>query len=520
MRAPALLAPLLLAALPATASEHALHQAHAESGRFAVPTPAPVDRLPNPRPPRGPHTVQVYGYLAYWADDLDTLRWDALTHLALFTAHAEPDGTLTDQGRWGDIEGALARAAEHDVRVHLTVANFDREELRALLGSAAARGRLIDALDEAVERTGVDGVNVDFENVPGDRRAELVTFTRDLAARVPEVVLATPAVDWTDAWDYAALTDHADLFIMGYGYHWRGSSNAGPVDPLYGGGPWNRWSLDWTVGDYLDKGADPDRVILGLPLYGYAWPTASDAVPAPALERAEVVFWTDGADRIQAHGRRFEDSSRTPWTWDGQTQSWFSDAGSVRERLVYATDAGLGGVGFWALNYDGDDPSLWEAVLDETTAPAPEDTGDGDTGGSDDDDGAGGDDADGPAGDPRWQADAGDPFLAYVGETVQLSAEWSSGPAEPVYRWTQVDGPPVTLSAPSAVAPTFRIGQPGTHTFQVTVGDGEAESAPARSYVIAVERDLGPGGCGCATGPAGALPALWLPLLALLRRRR
>lgn len=497
---------------PAAAGPHQEHAELAEAGLLAAPV-VPATRVrPSPRPPEDRPDVQVYGYLAYWADDLDTLRWDALTHLALFTAHAEPDGSLTETSKWGDIDGALARAEPLGIRIHLTVANFNTSELRTLLGSETARARLIDALAAEVDRTGVHGVNVDFEGLPADRRTQMVSFVRELQSRVPEVVLATPAVDWSDSWDYGALTDHADLFIMGYGYHWSGSTYAGPVDPLLGGDPWSAYSLDWSAKDYVSNGADPERVILGLPLYGYAWRTASDAVPSEAQAKGEVLFYTDGADLIASHGRRFDAASRTPWTWDGSRQGWFSDADSVRERTKYAVDSGLGGVGFWALNYDARDDVLWDGVRIETDLDDDPDTGDTDVEDPDTD----------PPG-TGYRADAGQPFLAYVGDPVELSAEWSTGPEPLAYRWIQTGGPPVTLDDATAQRPRFTIQWPGAHTFEVRVGDGELWSEAATSTVVGVEPDLASTGCaGCRGSGAAGAPwlAVWLGLgLVGLRRR-
>ena len=51
----------------------------------------------------------------------------------------------------------------------------------------------------------------------------------------PIITMATPAIDWSNAWDYESLAEITDgLFIMGYNYFYSGSSNAGPVAPLGG----------------------------------------------------------------------------------------------------------------------------------------------------------------------------------------------------------------------------------------------------------------------------------------------
>ena len=84
--------------------------------------------------------------------------------------------------------------------------------------------------------------NIDFEAFPSSQKSNLVIFTKDLRKSLrakitnAQVTLATPAVDWSNAWDFNELANVSDgLFIMGYDYHWPGSSNTGPVAPLKGG---------------------------------------------------------------------------------------------------------------------------------------------------------------------------------------------------------------------------------------------------------------------------------------------
>ena len=91
-------------------------------------------------------------------------------------------------------------------------------------------------------------------------------MTQSFHQNIPgsEVTIAMPAVDWNNAWDYNALASISDgLFIMGYGYHWSGSSNSGPNSPLTGPG----YTITWTVIDYLNKPIDKkllNEIILNL----------------------------------------------------------------------------------------------------------------------------------------------------------------------------------------------------------------------------------------------------------------
>ena len=140
------------------------------------------------------------------------------------------------------------------VEVVLTVTLFDRSDIETLLSHNSYRDRLIKNLLYEVVRAGADGVNIDFESFPASQKSNLVSFVRDLRSTLrdsipkAQVTLATPAVDWSNAWDFNALANESDgLFIMGYDYHWKGSTTTGPVAPLSGGS----YNITNTINTYL-----------------------------------------------------------------------------------------------------------------------------------------------------------------------------------------------------------------------------------------------------------------------------
>ncbi len=342
---------------------------------------APMPSVPRPPPTAGPDRL-VYGYQAYWDDNLDTVPWDALSHLAIFNANVDSDGDLSDTYRWDEAARAVELGEPYGVKVHLCITNFSTSSLEALLGDAEALENLEDQLVAAVLETGAHGINVDFEGMPSSRRQEMVDFIIRLESKVGEVAVATPSVDWSDAWDYAELSKHADLFIMGYGYHYSGSSQSGPTDPLYAGEEtvWSApWSLSWTLDDYLSKGADPERVILGLPLYGYAYAVADTDVPTASLGSNGAVFMGSAIEEAELWGPQYEATSHSPYFDGDGEQVWYPTIPSVEERIEYAIDSGVG-IGFWALHYDDDDPALWDMVQAHTSPDVPVDPGTNGTG--------------------------------------------------------------------------------------------------------------------------------------------
>lgn len=475
------------------------HAAHVMAFGSVPAVPSAPRRAALPPVTPGPDAT-VYGYLAWWDDDLTTVPWDDLTHIAIFSAGASSTGTLTDTWPWDQAATAVALAEPYGVRVHLCVTQFDGPSLSSLLSSPAHRSDLIDEIVGWVDATGAHGVNVDFEGLPVDVRDEMIAFTADLDAVVDDVVLATPAVDWSGSWDYSALTEHADLFIMGYGYHWTGSTEAGPNDPLFSGSgtPFaSKYSLAWTLDDYATYDADPARTILGLPLYGQGWTTYSEGVPAGAIGSGWSVFYRDAAG-----DRREEPATVSIWSYDGADQTWYGDADTLRERVVYARDvAAVSGIGFWALHYDAEDPEIWSMLREELGSEGPSTTPGGTSSGGTTPSGT----------DVPLVADAGAPFLAYVGDTVVLSGSGSTGPGPLAYQWTQVAGPSVALDDPRTSAPRFVVESAGNLQFELVVSVGGASSAPADSYVVVVDPDAGSRHAprGCATTPSAGLLSLF-----------
>jgi hypothetical protein len=374
--------PLLPLALAACTSHPPDWSPHAAIVQDPELTALPDHRVPPPAPLRQPGDrpqATVYGYWPYWGDPLDTLQWDQLTHVALFSVGMTTAGALTDTYKWtNNAATAMSLAAPWGVRVHLTLTSFYDNETNAVLSSPALRTTVINNLVNLVNQYGAHGVNVDIEGLDGAQRANFVAFIAELNTRVPDVFLATPAIDWNNAFDYAQLAANSDgMFIMGYGYHWSGGS-PGPGAPLYSQAPWGTFSLDWSVQDYRSSGAPDDKIILGLPLYGIDWPTASNAIPGVATGSGVSSVYTSAIRQANITGRQWDAASSTAYTFPSSThQLWYDDASSVEMKAQYAVDEGLQGFGFWALTYDDADPTLWgaiDAITHGITPPPPPNT--------------------------------------------------------------------------------------------------------------------------------------------------
>ncbi len=350
--------------------------------------------------------LEVIGYLPHWVDDgIDGLRFDVMTQVNYFSLEMDSGGDIDyDHGWGGSASDELITAAHAEgCRVLVTVTNFSPSGLNTLLSSPSNRANAVATLVDEVIAGGADGVDVDFEGMGSGNKQDLVDFMQELQAALeaampnPWITLATPAVDWDGAYDYDELMFASNgLFIMGYGYHWSGG-DPGPNAPKYGSNLWGSYSLAWTLADYVEWGGEANRheVYLGLPLYGRDWPSVSDDIPGEATDDGSSIVYASAVTEAQQHGRQWDAESDTPYYMyqsQGWHQVWYDDDESVLSKIDLVDEHDVGGFGFWALQFDGNDPLLWDelaALVGDDDDTGDDDTGDDDTG---DDDTAGDDD--------------------------------------------------------------------------------------------------------------------------------
>ena len=102
---------------------------HADALRWAADghlPPPRAGRPPPPPPPTDGPSRTVYGYWPYWGDDLGTVAWDHLSHIAIFAVELAEDGSLTHTSRWTDHAAeAVEYGQRYGVKVDLCLAAFD-----------------------------------------------------------------------------------------------------------------------------------------------------------------------------------------------------------------------------------------------------------------------------------------------------------------------------------------------------------------------------------------------------------
>jgi spore germination protein YaaH len=322
------------------------------------------------------------------ASDLQWMQYQLVSTIAFFGVAAKSDGTLATYApgwpAWysSAMTSVINAAHARGVRVVLTITMMAYDggaQQAALLGSASARSSVIAAIVAAVRDRNADGVNLDFEPVAVAQRDQYTSFVRELKAALVAagvgahltVCTTAGAASWATGYDLAGLVapGAADaLFVMGYDYSWSGSARAGGVAPMS-----SPYMLDVTesVNAYLGQ-VPADRIIWGVPYYGRAWRTQSDALNAPTQPGASATsvanWYSANVTLAGQYGRLWDAVGQVPWYryYDAAAASWvqgyYDDFVSLAAKWDMVNQRGLLGTGMWTLLMDAGRQELWNLL--------------------------------------------------------------------------------------------------------------------------------------------------------------
>ena len=317
-------------------------------------------------------THKVLGWHPYWVSASAHLSYDykALSHIAYFSYEVDTaTGGYTSIHNWSTTP-VIDYAHQQGTKVLLTVTNFGSSRNSEILSDTVKQKYMITRLITLLKARNGDGINFDFESVSLSQRTNLTKFiTRAVTmikAELPEseISMATPAVDWSGSWDIKTLSELCDyLIVMGYDYYWSGSSTAGPVAPLEG----ESYNVTRTINTYLTAGVSPEKLLLGVPWYGYDWPVLTNTRKATASGTATSRIYTSANQLAVTYGKIFDLATKVPYvSYSGSPawrQLWFDDPESLSMKYTLAKNKNLGGIGIWALSYEGGRSDMWGKLI-------------------------------------------------------------------------------------------------------------------------------------------------------------
>jgi spore germination protein YaaH len=316
-------------------------------------------------------TGRVLGWHPYWASSVAYQSYDfnSLSHIAYFSYEVDTATGLYSSIHEWNTTGLITTAHLKGTKVLLTVTNFGVARNTKLLSDTIKQKTLISTLISLLKSRNGDGVNFDLESVGSSQRNNLIKFigraVKSIKAELPlaEISMAAPAVDWNNSWDIKALSDLCDyLIIMGYDYYYSGSSTAGPVAPL----ETESYNVTRSVNTYLLAGVAPEKLMLGVPWYGYDWPVVNNSRKANATGSATARIYTASKSLAKTNGFTFDQMTKVPWvSYQSSSiwrQLWYDDTVSLALKYNLVNTKNMGGIGIWALSYEGGSSEIWRTI--------------------------------------------------------------------------------------------------------------------------------------------------------------
>jgi spore germination protein len=337
----------------------------------------------------------VYGYLPYWNLSKAALQPE-ITHVSYFSltiaangkiitvdpseGTAEPGYHRLQSDQWLDLSN---QAVEKGQKIEITLTQFNNDDIVAFLSSPQAHQNLLDSLDSILLAYPVSGINIDIEysgevtDAMRKRMTEVVTKTRKhLNQKYSQVQLSiamyASGAKGGQIWQVDKLGEQVDyIVIMAYDFHRRSSPQAGPVAPLFGGK--DLWDSDISqhLQDFL-KVVPPEKLLLGVPFYGYEWQTTSrlpqahtfpDTGATASFSRVQELLTRREELKVEEHWNESALSPYLSYIEKGQTfVVYYENSRSLSYKLDYVNELNLGGIAIWALGYEGDSRELWDVI--------------------------------------------------------------------------------------------------------------------------------------------------------------
>ena len=316
-------------------------------------------------------SISVNGY-AYPNIDRDLLRGilPYLTYLSIFTYGVKDDGSLVIP----DDEELIEISKEYKTAPVMVISTlnergaFDSDIAVKVISDLDFQNTVINNLEKIALEKGYYAIDVDFEYIPGEyaeEYAEFIAALRERMAPLGKKVFAalSPKVRADqegllyEGHDYGLVGEAADMVLL-MTYEW--GYTFGPamaVAPL----PNVRRVIEYAITEI-----PPDKILLGVPNYGYDW-----TLPFVEGESRARSLGNEEATRIALDRRariKFDEEGRAP-TFNYydivngrpvEHEIWFENAQSVYETLALVDEFGLEGIGIWNLMRPF--PQMWAVI--------------------------------------------------------------------------------------------------------------------------------------------------------------
>ena len=338
--------------------------------------------------PLGIQERQVIGFLPYWLianADKDYSKY--LTTLTYFGLTVSSDGTIekyTNPGEaepgWyalnnGKADTFLKNAKKNNLNLSLVVFCNNEENISQLISNPAVHAKnLVTEVKPIMKEYGFKDLNLDIESVltaSDEARQNFTVFVREVKKNIDQENLGTLTIDVSPIILFKKYLIDLDtvgkivdsVIFMTYDYHYFGSLVTGPVAPVGGAGVEAEFDTTVAIKEALNI-LPQEKIILGVPLYGYEWETLSDAPRSAVIPGTGIVASNRRVEKYlkicsncEVKTDRYSEESYLIFLDENTStyhQIFYPDKSATEAKVKLVKNYQIGGVALWALGYDGD----------------------------------------------------------------------------------------------------------------------------------------------------------------------
>ncbi|QOR35439.1 glycoside hydrolase family 18 protein [Clostridium sp. 'deep sea'] len=293
---------------------------------------------------------------------------DHLTYLTVFSYAINRDGTLTAV----NDEPAINAAYSKNVVPLMVITNFEEgtfsnELATKFFNDENMQNAILDLAIKIMEEKGYLGLDFDLEYLGAENREKYNEFLKKASAKLKEknYYLSTalaPKITGDqkgtlyEGHDYQAQGEIVDfIFFMTYEWGWSGGPPLA-VSPI---------TEVKKVMDYAISVVPKEKIMMGIPLYGYDWtlPYVKGGQWAKSLSPQQAI---ETAAKYNAR-IEYDRTSQAPYFnyYDENGKKhivWFEDARSIQAKFNLVKELGIRGFFYWVLGYDF--PQNWLLIED------------------------------------------------------------------------------------------------------------------------------------------------------------
>ncbi|XP_008184295.1 probable chitinase 10 isoform X2 [Acyrthosiphon pisum] len=319
------------------------------------------------------------------------------THVVYAFASLDPnDLTITSGNEWEDFENKfyerlVSNSKSGDIKVMISMGGWTDsagDKYSKLISTGTSRRSFVNSAVAFLRKYNFNGLHLDWNypvcwqadctQGPSSDKTNFVKLIQELKSEFnkqdPPFELSAAISGYEEiikeAYDFPSLSEYLDFMsIMTYDYHGSWENVTGHVSPAYykDGDEFPKYNMDSTIKLIRKLGADPSKIVVGLPFYGQTYtlssnsehglgdPAKGSGYPGEYTQQPGMLAYYEICNRVANEKwqvSRDKNSGFDPYAYDGNQWVSYDDEISIKLKSEYIVNQELGGAMVWTIDLD------------------------------------------------------------------------------------------------------------------------------------------------------------------------